>query len=66
MAIMDWASRRVLSFRLSNTLDAAFCIQALEEALDRYDAPEIFNTDHRVRSSPRRPSQACSALTVWP
>jgi putative transposase len=44
-AIMDWASRRVLSWRLSNTLDASFCIEALEEALDRYVAPEIFNTD---------------------
>ena len=44
-AIMDWASRRVLSFRVSSTLDASFCIEALEEALDRYDAPEIFNTD---------------------
>lgn len=44
-AIMDWASRRVLSWRLSNTLDASFCIEALEEALARYDAPEIFNTD---------------------
>jgi putative transposase len=44
-AVMDWASRRVLSWRLSNTLDASFCIEALEEALDRYDAPEIFNTD---------------------
>jgi putative transposase len=44
-AVMDWASRRVLSFRLSNTLDASFCIDALEEALGRYDAPEIFNTD---------------------
>jgi putative transposase len=44
-AVMDWASRRVLSWRLSNTLDAAFCIEALEEALARYDAPEIFNTD---------------------
>ena len=44
-AVMDWASRRVLSFRLSNTLDASFCIEALEEALDRYEAPEIFNTD---------------------
>jgi putative transposase len=44
-AIMDWASRRVLAFRLSNTLDAAFCIEALEEALERFDAPEIFNTD---------------------
>ena len=44
-AVMDWASRRVLSFRLSNTLDASFCIEALEEALDRYEAPEIFNSD---------------------
>jgi putative transposase len=44
-AVMDWASRRVLSWRLSNTLDASFCIEAREEALDRYDAPEIFNTD---------------------
>jgi putative transposase len=45
VAIMDWASRRVLSFRLSNTLDASFCTQALEEALGRYGVPEIMNTD---------------------
>jgi len=45
VAVMDWASRRVLSWRLSNTLDADFCIEALEEALERYDAPEIFNSD---------------------
>ncbi len=45
VAIMDWASRRVLSWRLSNTLDASFCIEALEEALHHFDAPEIFNTD---------------------
>jgi len=45
VAIMDWASRRVLAWRLSNTLDASFCIEALEEALDRYDTPEIMNTD---------------------
>ena len=45
VAVMDWASRRVLSWRLSNTLDASFCIEALEEALQRYGAPEIFNTD---------------------
>jgi putative transposase len=44
-AIMDWASRRVLAWRLSNTLDASFCIEALEEALERYDAPEVFNSD---------------------
>lgn len=45
VAIMDWASRRVLSWRLSNTMDADFCVAALEEALDRYGKPEIFNTD---------------------
>jgi putative transposase len=45
VAIMDWASRRVLSWRLSSTLDASFCVEALEEALRRYDPPEIFNTD---------------------
>ena len=45
VAIMDWASRKVLSWRLSNTLDADFCIEALEEAMARYGKPEIFNTD---------------------
>jgi putative transposase len=45
VAVMDWASRRVLSWRLSNTLDASFCIEALQEALERYGAPQIFNTD---------------------
>ncbi len=42
---MDWASRHVLAWRLSNTLDAGFCTDALEEALERYGTPEIFNTD---------------------
>jgi putative transposase len=45
VAIMDWASRKVLSWRLSNTMDADFCVDALEEALARYGRPEIFNTD---------------------
>lgn len=45
VAIMDWHSRRVLSYRLSNTLDADFCTEALREALDHRGAPEIFNTD---------------------
>jgi len=45
VAIMDWHSRWVLSYRLSNTLDADFCTEALREALDRHGAPEIFNTD---------------------
>jgi putative transposase len=45
VAVMDWASRHVLAWRLSNTLDARFCIEALAEALDRDGRPEIFNTD---------------------
>jgi putative transposase len=45
VAIMDLASRKVLSWRVSNTLDTSFCIEALEEALHTYGTPEIFNTD---------------------
>jgi len=42
---MDWATRHVLARRLSNTMDAFFCVEALNDALARYAAPEIFNTD---------------------
>jgi putative transposase len=45
VAIMDWASRKVLSWRLSNTMDTEFCVDALEEALSLHGTPEIFNTD---------------------
>ncbi len=45
VAVMDWYSRRVLSWRVSNTMDASFCIDALNEAIERHGAPEIFNTD---------------------
>ena len=45
VAIMDWHSRKVLSWRLSNTMDAGFCIEALKEALATYGPPEIFNSD---------------------
>ena len=45
VAVIDWYSRKVLSHRLSNTLDSTFCVEAVEEAIDRYGAPEIFNTD---------------------
>ena len=44
-AVLDWASRRVLSWRLSITLEAAFCVEALEEALAKHGKPDIFNTD---------------------
>ena len=42
---MDWATRHVLAWRLSNTMDASFCVEALNDALARYGRPEIFNTD---------------------
>jgi putative transposase len=67
-AIMDWASRAVLAWRLSNTMDVSFCVEALEEALARFGVPEIFNTDSggsersaEAASSPAWPSPAC-----WP
>lgn len=44
-AVVDWFSRRVLSRRLSITMETAFCIEAVEEALVRYSKPDIFNTD---------------------
>ena len=45
VAIMDWQSRKVLAWRLSNTMETQFCVEALEEALARYGVPDIFNTD---------------------
>ena len=45
VAVIDWYSRKVLSWRLSNTMDTAFCLDALEQALTDYGKPEIFNTD---------------------
>lgn len=45
VAILDWATRRVLTWRLSNSLESSFCIDALEEAIAKYGCPEIFNTD---------------------
>jgi putative transposase len=54
VAVMDWATRKVLSWRVSNTLEAEFCLEALEEALARFGRPEIFNTDQGSQfTSPR-------------
>jgi len=54
VAVMDWATRKVLSWRVSNTMDVEFCIEALEEALGRFGRPEIFNTDQGSQfTSPR-------------
>src|SRR5450432_4174628 len=49
LAVMDWYSRRVLAWRVSITMDTAFCVEALQEAMDRHGQPEIFNTDQGVQ-----------------
>jgi putative transposase len=56
VAVMDWATRKVLAWRVSNTMDAAFCTEALHEALARFGRPEIFNIDQGSPQSPRRSS----------
>jgi len=62
IAIMDWATRKVLSWKLSNTLDTRFCVEALKEALFKYGAPEIFNTDQGCQFT----SEAfTSVLKTW-
>ena len=49
VAVIDWHSRKALAHRLSNTMDAAFCVEAMEEAIVRYGAPQVFNTDQGVQ-----------------
>jgi putative transposase len=49
IAVMDWFSRRVLAWRLSTGMDSGFCVEALQEALDRHGSPKIFNTDQGVQ-----------------
>ncbi len=71
VAIMDWASRRVLAWRLSNTLDVSFCLEALEEALAAFGPPEISpsrcptgSTPTKVVSLPRKLLRICLTLRV--
>jgi putative transposase len=45
VAVIDWYSRKVLSWRISNSMDAGFCVDCLEDALSQYGKPEIFNSD---------------------
>lgn len=62
IAIMDWTTRKVLSWRLSNTLDTRFCVEALKEALFKYGAPRIFNSDQGCQFT----SEAfTSVLNAW-
>ena len=60
VAVMDWATRKVLSWRVSNTMDVEFCIEALEEALARFGKPEIFNTDQGSQFTSRGSPACCS------
>jgi len=53
VAVMDWYSRKALSWRISNTLDTDFCVSAVEEAISRFGAPEIFNTDQGTQFTSR-------------
>jgi transposase InsO family protein len=68
VAIMDWFSRYVLSWRLSNTLEASFCVEALKDALE-IGRPEIFNTDRGQANSSsmicRNPAQRLGACCTW-
>ena len=59
-AILDWASRRVLAWRLSNMLTTDFCVDAVQEAITRYGPPEIFNTDQGCQFT-RQGATGCSA-----
>ena len=62
IAVMDWATRKVLSWRVSNTQDTTFCVEALKEALLNYRKPEIFNTD---QGSQFTSSEFTGLLTTW-
>ena len=64
VAVMDWHTRAVLSWRLSNTIDSSFCIEALEEALSRYGKPEIFNTDQGSQFTSEEFTDTLSAAGV--
>ena len=59
VAIMDWYSRRVLAWRVSNTFDSDFCVEALEAALTRYGPPEIFNTDQGAQFTSKAFTTGC-------
>ena len=63
-AVIDWYSRTVLAWELSNTLDASFCVRAVQRAIDRYGAPEIFNTDQGSQFTSAAFTQPLLALGV--
>ena len=65
VAVVDWHSRKVLSWRMSNTLDAAFCAEALEEAIAEHGIPEIFNTDQGSLFTSDRFISVLESRDIW-
>ena len=64
VALMDWFSRKVLSWRISNTLEVTFCVEALEEAIANYGAPEIFNSDQGSQFTSRKFTECLKEVGV--
>jgi putative transposase len=64
VAVMDWATRKVLAWRVSNTMDVEFCISALEEALSRFGRPAIFNSDQGSQFTSPRLTEVLRAAEV--
>ena len=64
VAIMDWYSRRVLSWRLSISMDSAFCLEALNEAVQTYGTPDIFNTDQGAQFTSERFTAALKSFDI--
>jgi putative transposase len=65
VAVIDWASRAVLAWRLSNTMETALCVSALEEALARFGKPEIFNTDQGSQFTSAVFTGTLAAAEIW-
>lgn len=64
VAVADWYSRKILAWRVSNTLDTQFCLEALQEALDIYGYPEIFNTDQGSQFTSQSFTDALKAVNI--
>ena len=68
VAVIDWHSRKALAHRLSNTMDAAFCVEAMEEAIVRYGAPQVFNTDQGAQftsQAVKRQQVGTETTRIW-
>jgi len=65
MAVMDWSSPKVLSWQVSNTMDGAFCVEALKAALTSYHKPTIFNSEQNAQFIANALTQTLQQADVW-